>query len=235
MVAGAQLVRRAARGLARERRDGPGRQPLGDTSGRLGARRADRRPSRLGLERRLARRLPERARRSRGAAPAGGGRAPAGDGAARRLGRRGRLPVRSQPVRLERRLAEPRPGPVPRPARRLRRSTPRGPRRARGRSRTARDAAGSSPLPPPTWSCTSNRARCSSASTCPSRSYSVRTGSSATSSASPASAPTSGRRRWTCAATPWPRRRASCSRDGASPRRRGASRRSARSRRPEAS
>ena len=65
---------------------------------RAGAR--DRRAHGLGAERRLARRLPERAGRRRGAAPARRGGHAAADGAARLLGRRGRRPVRTLAVRL---------------------------------------------------------------------------------------------------------------------------------------
>ena len=100
-----ELVSRAARGAARTRRDGRGRQPLGDASRAPPNARSDRRAPRLGLERRLARRLPERAGRPRGGAPCRGGRAARGDGPAGRLGRRGGLSLRPQPVRVERRFA----------------------------------------------------------------------------------------------------------------------------------
>ena len=64
------------------------------------ARAADRRPHRLGAERRLARRLPERRRRRRGAAADRRGGRAAGHGAARQLGRRGGRALRPLAVRL---------------------------------------------------------------------------------------------------------------------------------------
>ena len=67
---------------------------------RLRAGAPARRPYRLGAERRLARRLPERAGGRRGAAPHRRGRAAAAHGAARELGRRGGRALRPLALRL---------------------------------------------------------------------------------------------------------------------------------------
>ena len=198
---------------AGQRRDGRGRQPLGDASGRLRARGPDRRPLDsvsnggwldgclnvlAGLE--VLRRLAAEG------TPAATVRLV--DWADEEGFRFGRSLFGSSAVsqNLD-------PTTLPRPARR------RGRRAPRRRSRSTESISsgrgkpgGSSRMPPPTSSCTSSRARCSSASTCRWQSCSAPTASSATSSASPASARTWARRRWTCGATPWPPPRGSCSR-----------------------
>ena len=130
--------------------------------GALRARAADRRPHGLGAEWRLARRLPERAGRPRGAAPDRRRGHAAGHRAAGRLGRRGGRALRPQPVRLQ----------LGAPARWRSRGSgrlegSRRHRRCRRRwrasasicSRRARPAS-SSRTRPPTWSCISSRARC---------------------------------------------------------------------------
>ena len=90
-VAGRPAARRGAR---------PGGKRLVHAAWCVRAGRADRRPHGLGPERWLARRLPERARGSGGAAPHRRRGNAARDGAARGLGRRGGSEVRSLTVRL---------------------------------------------------------------------------------------------------------------------------------------
>ena len=127
---------RVARGVAhrppargRARRGG---ERLVHASRRVGEGRADRRPHGLRPERRLARRLPQRPRRRRGAAPDRGGGNTSGHGAARRLGGRGGRAIRALALRLVRgRRVDGRPGRAPQARR------PRG-RGAPGRDRAVR-------------------------------------------------------------------------------------------------
>ena len=206
-------LREQARGDRRAR----GRSTRPATSGsrspgRSDRARADRRAHRLGAERRLARRRAERRRRRRGAAPDRRRGRAAGDGPARELGRRGGRALRPLALRLVGggRLDA-------RPGRAAAARRPRRDRPARTRSRAhgvdldrALDAARrSSRARPPTSSCTSSRARCSSRSTCRSASSSARSASSARGSRGAARPRTPARRRWTSAATRSPAPRSS--------------------------
>ena len=120
---------------ARYERDEAGNQWF-TLPGRSDGRRADRRAHGLGAERRLARRLPQRAGRRRGAAPHRRGGRAAGHGAARRLGRRGGRALRPLAVRLV--------GGVRLDARPGRAGEARRPRRRRAaRTRCARTASSS--------------------------------------------------------------------------------------------
>ena len=110
--------------------------------GSSGPGRAARRSHGLGAERRLARRLPERARGSGGAAPGRGRGHAAGHRPARRLGGRGGRALRTLSVRVVRggRVAG-RPGRAGAAARPGRRVAPRGGRCVRCRSRSRRCGA----------------------------------------------------------------------------------------------
>ena len=185
--------------------------------GDVRARRADRRPHRLGAERRLARRLPERRCCGRGAAPDRRGGHAAGHRAARRLGRRGGGALRPVALRLLRgRRLDGRPGRAARAEGSRRRRAAGCAAGARRRSRHARSTrARSWRTRPPTWSCTSSRGRCSSRWTCRSARCSARSASSATGSPGAARRRTPARRRWTSAATRSPAppsSRSSCAR-----------------------
>ena len=173
-VAWTETWRRGRAWLAESLADLPlenARDPAGNDwytlRGELRAGGSARRAHGLGAERRLARRLPERARRRRGApADRRGGNA-ARDRPARRLGRRGGRALRPLAVRLvRRRRLDGRPGRAA-AADRPRRRRAAGRARARTASTsTARSKpARSSRAPPPTSSCTSSRGRCSSRST----------------------------------------------------------------------
>ena len=96
---GARVVHGPGRRARPARRGGFGRQQLGDAPGRVAENRHRREPSRLGAERRMARRLPRDDGGARSAADARGDAA-AGDAEAGRLGRRGRRAVRAEPARL---------------------------------------------------------------------------------------------------------------------------------------
>ena len=189
-----------------------------DAARRLRAGAADRRAHRLGAERRLARRLPERPGGRRGAAADRRGGHAAADRAARQLGRRGGRALRPLALRL---LG----GRVARWATRTScgsgatRTASRCPTRcastastSTARSRRAR----SSRMRPRISSCTSSRGRCSSRSTCRSAPCSGRSASSATRSVGAARPRTPARRRWTSAATRSPARRSSRSRSARS-------------------
>ena len=134
MDAGQGMALGQGRGDGGGRGDRRSRQPVVHAGGRLRPGRADRRPHRLGAERRLAGRRPQRRGRGRGAAPDRRGRHAARHRAARQLGRRGGSAVRPVAVRLERGVRhDGRPGRAPRAPRR-RRCAPRG-RSGRLRSR----------------------------------------------------------------------------------------------------
>ena len=141
---------------------------------------------------------------ARGAARRRRAEPPAADAQAGRLGRRGGRALRAQPAGLERvrRHAGPRRRARPAPTATGSRCPTRS--RAHGvdldRALEARPRG--STAPPPTWSCTSSRARCSSASACRWAWCSAPSASSATPCASPGRTPTPARRRWTSAATP---------------------------------
>ena len=105
---------------------GPGRRACG----------SDRRAHRLGAERRLARRLPERDGRGRGDAAARRGRTAGGNGAVGRLGRRGGRSLWTLAVRLVgRERLDGRPGRAAAAARRRRGGATRCAARARSRAR----------------------------------------------------------------------------------------------------
>ena len=166
-------------------------------AGPLRAGAADRRPHRLGPERRLARRRAERRRGRRGAAAARRGGRAGRDRSPRQLGRRGGRALRPLAVRLERRRrVDGRPG---RAARRARTPTAALPDvlAEHGVDLDRARARRSSGTRPPTSSCTSSRARCSRRWTCRSASSSAPSASSATRSRSAARPRTPARRRWT--------------------------------------
>ena len=124
-------------------RGGRGRERVVHPPRRLRARAPDRRPHRLRAERRLARRLPERDRRRRGAAAAERGGHAAADGAPRQLGGRGGRALRAVAVRLERgRWLDGRPGRAAQPRRRGRNPRSRTPSASTGSTSTARPTRG---------------------------------------------------------------------------------------------
>ena len=204
-----------------------GGQPVVHAAAAASERRAaDRRPHGLGAERRLARRLPQRAGRRRGAAPDRRARAAAGHRPARRLGRRGGRALRPLALRLVRRGGlDARPGRAARSSSTATASRCRRPCGTHGvELERALEARSQLATRAPTSSCTSSRARCWSRSTCRSASCSAPSASSARASRGAARPPTPARRRWTSAATRWPAPPSSRWRSATSPPRSAAAR-----------
>ena len=164
MGAGARLAPGPGGLDRRGRGDRRGRQPV--VHARRGRRRqgsADRRPHRLGAERRLARRVIERRRRGRGAAANRRGRAAACACAARQLGRRGGRALRPLALRvIGGRRVDARPGRAREADRPRRRVAARRDRPLRRRSIVRSTRARSSRTRAPTSSSTSSKGRCSS-------------------------------------------------------------------------
>ena len=164
----AEWLREKVVPIGRRGGDRRGGQPVVHAPRRVGARAADRRPHRLGAERRLARRLPQRPRRRRGAAPDRRGRHAAADGPARQLGRRGRRALRPLAVRLSAAAGS--------MATRTSCASAATPTGSRCPTRSPSTASTSTARPrrarswkarPPTSSSTSSRGRCSSRSDLP--------------------------------------------------------------------